>query len=211
MTVHNDIQWFYSIVNLISLRAKQALSYLTVSEREIFEQTCLEWDSVSYQDYWYTWISCRVRHRLSFILIEWWLWIRTLMLQSSSSSISTRGLCLSNILDRVSLFVDDEKNKQKKKSKRERQRDYFWCHAWHVIKSKCRADFFPGKEKSVFFVNFKYSCLLAPHVPPAAIPAEEQTSSSLSRLWIVYTWFMCSIKMYCVVNAFPTLLTDRLM
>lgn len=34
--------------------------------------TCLEYDSVSYRDHWYTWISCRVRHGLSFILIEWW-------------------------------------------------------------------------------------------------------------------------------------------
>lgn len=113
----------FTVLSTSFLCERNKRRHVTVSEREIFEQTCLEWDSVSYQDYWYTWISCRVRHRLTFILIEWWLWICTLMLQSSSS-IGTQGLCLSNILDQVCpCLLMMKKTTIKKKKERERGRE----------------------------------------------------------------------------------------
>lgn len=73
MMTSSDIQYCQPHFHSSSMGWKKLLSYLTVLEREIFEQT-LVWSRIQcpadIAGTLESCINCRVRHRLSFVLIE---------------------------------------------------------------------------------------------------------------------------------------------
>lgn len=102
----------------------------------------------------------------------------------------------------VSLFVDDEK----KWREREREAEKLFlmsCMRCDVeLKYKCWADFFFFQRENLFslwILSAVVCSLLMFHPQPSQLRSKRHPPS---KLRIVYTWFTCLIKIYCVVNAF---------
>lgn len=136
MMTSSDIQYCQPHFPSSSMEWKKLLSYLTVLEREIFEQT-LVWSRIQrpaeIAGALESCINCRARHRLRFVLIEWcYLTLNPHFNVPEQQQQSLRSVPLEHFRSGVSLFVDDGK-KCKKKRKNIWQRYYFWCHAWDVM------------------------------------------------------------------------------
>lgn len=134
MMTSSDIQYCQPHFPSSAMEWKKLLSYPTVLEREIFEQT-LVWSRIrcptEIAGALESCINCRAHHRLSFVLIEWcYLTLNPhFNVPEQQQQQSLWSVPVEHFRSCVPVCWwwggGNEKNIW--------QRYYFWCHAWDVM------------------------------------------------------------------------------